>query len=120
MIFTEDITVYDLCNDYKTALRFGFAGTNYILGISVEPGKLVNSRRGYDVDSVMHYNSGQGNGDPRCPWLAGAAVCPLAFWNDPEDHQKGYYARTWLNAISPGDVQWVKDIYPWDLPNPSS
>jgi hypothetical protein len=66
----------------------------------------------YDVNSVMHYKSNEGQRPQDC-LRPGVETCVLEIYKDPNNHRKGTFAIMGEDTITKKDKEWVKAHYPF-------
>jgi hypothetical protein len=100
------------------ALKYGFSGMNYMAGVSVAgvydasyPVFSVSAE--YDFRSIMGYSTNVGS-----VWECEDDIdrCALVKYTDPEHHERGVERMIGWADPSRGDVDWIKERYPWRDP----
>ena len=104
---------HSLCTDILKAMRLGFSGANYIVGLVQGPNTaydVYSSSEKYDFDSLMGYDV-MGFGRREC--LHDLDSCPLAKYIDPDHPERGVERFPLVFNPSQNDVKWVRQRYPW-------
>ncbi|KAI2476223.1 hypothetical protein Ptr902_12299 [Pyrenophora tritici-repentis] len=105
------ITEDGLCLDMY-AIKYGCSCSAYIINL-VEPGWPITSMIGYDLSSIMHYPSVNGDATEECRMNGDG--CALEEWVHWNDHDQGTQLLYQMRKPSEMDLLWVKITYPWHV-----